>query len=345
MRSHRQATVLGMIRPFALQIRLASVVLVTMANVSAQAAQSTASSQPLPEPPPQRPLPTATIDDTLSVEGEAIAAREVRYRLMIPVHINDTGPFRFVVDTGADRSVVGIGLAQRLALPVAGTAIVHSVTGPERRGMVTIDALRIGSGVASAQIEGIRLPALSERDLGADGLIGIDMLGNQRVRFDFDANTITLDQPRKSRAADNKAEDGEIVVTARLRRGQLIMTQVKAGGAETQAVIDSGTEVTFGNMALRRKIFAGRREPDMQQVTMLSVTGQTVQAEAAVIPRIQIGTMTVENVVVAFADLPPFALFGLDKRPALLLGSDVMRAFSRVTLDFRAHKVRFVRRD
>jgi hypothetical protein len=43
----------------------------------------------------------------------------------------------------------------------------------------------------------------------------------------------------------------------------------------------------------------------------------------------------------AFADVPPFKVFGLDKEPALLLGTDLLDTFRRVSLDFRSRKVRF----
>jgi hypothetical protein len=43
----------------------------------------------------------------------------------------------------------------------------------------------------------------------------------------------------------------------------------------------------------------------------------------------------------AFADVPPFDVFGLSKGPALLLGTDLLETFRRVSLDFRARKVRF----
>ena len=39
--------------------------------------------------------------------------------------------------------------------------------------------------------------------------------------------------------------------------------------------------------------------------------------------------------------MPPFKLFGLADEPALLLGTDILETFRRVSLDFRARKVRF----
>jgi len=39
--------------------------------------------------------------------------------------------------------------------------------------------------------------------------------------------------------------------------------------------------------------------------------------------------------------VPPFQVFGLDQQPSLLLGTDILGTFRRISLDFRAHKVRF----
>src|SRR5678815_1729892 len=50
-------------------------------------------------------------------------------RVVAPVSINNQGPFRFIVDTGANRSVVSRDLADRLGLVPEGSGEVHSVHG------------------------------------------------------------------------------------------------------------------------------------------------------------------------------------------------------------------------
>ena len=59
------------------------------------------------------------------------------------------------------------------------------------------------------------------------------------------------------------------------------------------------------------------------------------------IDELQLGPITLQDVPIAFADVPPFELFGLADEPALLLGTDLLQTFRRVSLDFRARKVRF----
>jgi hypothetical protein len=71
------------------------------------------------------------------------------------------------------------------------------------------------------------------------------------------------------------------------------------------------------------------------------VTGVTVNLELARVGELRLGSVTLRDVPIAFADVAPFAMFGLSKEPALLLGTDLMETFRRVSLDFRARKVRF----
>jgi hypothetical protein len=52
--------------------------------------------------------------------------------------------------------------------------------------------------------------------------------------------------------------------------------------------------------------------------------------------------VTLQELPVAFADVPPFARFGLTDRPALMLGMDALRAFRRVEIDFPDRKLRLL---
>lgn len=296
----------------------------------------------IPSDPSSQPavpfIPSATIDDTLEVAGESVAARQVRTRMTVGVLVNGQGPFRFMVDSGADRSVVGSALAARLALPPGPSATLHDMAGTRRIATVRLDRLRVGG----SETRGMSVPALAEANLGAQGLLGIDALAGQRVMLDFEAKTITVQDTRRP---PPRSSADEIVITAVRRKGQLIMTEASVGRHDINAVIDSGAEVTIGNAALREALFRNRRKPPVAvPVELISVTGQTIEADMVVVPEVRIGGLTLSNVTIAFAEVPPFALFGLDKQPAILLGTDVLEVFRRVSLDFRNRKIRFLLR-
>ena len=132
------------------------------------------------------PLAPAIIDDTVEIAGEDVNARKVETRLTTEVRVNGRGPYHFIVDSGADRSVIGANLAERLELPAGKPATLQSLAGPKRVETVMVDRL----GLGDTEVSGINAPALSETSLGADGLIGIDAWG--------------LDRPPPAMAADHK---------------------------------------------------------------------------------------------------------------------------------------------
>jgi hypothetical protein len=63
----------------------------------------------------------------------------------------------------------------------------------------------------------------------------------------------------------------------------------------------------------------------------------------APLPRLRLGGMGLNNVRAAFAPLHIFNLWGLNDRPAMLVGIDVLRNFEEVTLDFGRREVTFIR--
>jgi predicted aspartyl protease len=291
--------------------------------------------KPRPAPttqPDVPPLPPAQFDSTLAVGGQDLKAREVSTRLNVDVRINGRGPYRFVVDSGADTSVVGLRIAHDLELPLGQPAILNATTSRNIVDRVKVAELTVGAST----ISNLELPALRENDVGGDGLIGIDALTEQRLMMDFEAHQVRVEDARKP----FKFESDGIVIIARRNHGQLILTQVHAGNVALDAVIDTGSEVTIGNLALRDKLLA-RRGTRFWTVQATGVTGVSMPLQMAVISRLQLGPITLQDVPIAFADVPPFKLFGLADEPALLLGTDLLETFRRISLDFRARKVRF----
>jgi hypothetical protein len=288
---------------------------------------------PAPATPPDvPPLPPAQFDSTLAVGGQDLKAREISTRLNVDVRVNGRGPYHFVVDSGADTSVVGLRIAHDLELPLGTPAVLNATTSRNVVDRVKVDELTVGTST----IPNLELPALRESDVGGDGLIGIDALTEQRLMMDFEAHQVRVEDAR----TPLKSVPGEIVVTARRVRGQLILTEVHAGNLALNAVIDTGSEVTIGNLALRDKLL-GRHGTRFWTVQATGVTGVTVPLQMAIISRLQLGPVVLEDVPIAFADVPPFKLFGLADEPSLLLGTDLLDTFRRVSLDFRARKVRF----
>lgn len=307
--------------------------LLLLSGLTLAAAAPRAVRKPVPVPPAPMPaLPPAVIDNQLAISGDDVNARKVRTRMTVEVRVNGRGPYQFVVDSGADTSVVGLRIARDLQLPLGTPATLNAMTASARVDRVLVDELQVGPST----IRDLQVPALQERNLGGDGMIGIDALVRQRLMMDFEARTIKVEDARRPVVR----LPGEIVVTARRQRGQLILTEVRAAGLPLEAVVDTGSEITIGNLALRDKLIRGNKDKFVP-LEVTGVTGATIKVQLARIGELRLGSVTLRDVPIAFADLPPFKVFGLDQQPSLLLGTDLLSTFRRVSLDFRSRKVRF----
>jgi hypothetical protein len=303
-------------------------------SVAADLAQAPRIGRPVPVDPNRPndvlPLPPAEIDNKLAIGGDEVKARQADTRLNVEVHLNGHGPYRFVVDSGADTSAVGLRIARDLELPLGKPAILNGMTSRDVVDRVKVASLMLGPST----IHNLEVPALREADLGGDGLIGIDALVQQRLMMDFEQKIIKVEDAR----VPIKISPGDIVITAKRQRGQLILTQVKTGSIKMDAVIDTGSEVTIGNTKLRDKLL---RRNKFWNVEAIGVTGRTMNLQMALVPELHLGPVTLHNVPIAFADVPPFKVFGVDDGPALLLGTDLLATFRRISLDFKSRKVRF----
>jgi len=304
-----------------------------MSATSAAEPPKIAKPRPAPEdlPPNVPPLPPAYFDSKLEVTGEELKARKIETRLGVDVQINGHGPYKFIVDSGADTSAVGLRIARDLELPLGQPAVLNGMTSRDLVDRVKVAELILGP----TRVKDLEVPALREIDLGGDGLLGIDALVRQRLLMDFEKKIIRVEDASKPM----KYSPGDIVITARRQHGQLILTEVQAQGLRLDAVIDTGTEISIGNLALKEKLL--RRRARFTEVEAIGVTGVPAKLQIATIDELKLGPVLLRNVPIPFADVPPFKLFGLSDGPALLLGTDLLENFRRVALDFRARKVRF----
>jgi predicted aspartyl protease len=278
------------------------------------------------------------IDGTTQTEDVAFKDDGAE-RMTVLVELSGQGPYRFLVDTGADRTALSREVADRLNLKRGISARLHSVAGVQEVATVTVPSLRL----TSRPIRVSNAPLLSELHMGADGILGVDSLKSQRVMFDFKSNVMSV-VPSEQKLLPIDKDPDTIVVTARKRNGRLVLTNARADENNVAVVLDTGSQVTIGNYALRRRLLQGnRRAMDrLGMVQLRSVTGEAITGEYMVIRKLEIGGATITNLAVVFADAHTFKQLKLDKGPAMLLGMNAMRAFDRVSIDFANKKLRLM---
>ncbi|MBV7257459.1 aspartyl protease family protein [Pacificimonas sp. WHA3] len=270
--------------------------------------------------------------------GDDLALGEnVTERMTVPVMINGQGPFPFVIDTGAERSMISSELAAELGLGARGTGLIHTISGIYPVDMVSIERLSI-SGDGARQFD---VPAVPRAALGAVGLLGLDSLQSSKVLFDLRKEVMSIRPsvlaPSRRRAA--KSDHDTIVVTAKRAHGRLIFTDARLNGTAVRVVVDTGAEVTVGNTALRTAL--RRNATDGTLVSLIDVVGEELEANFNQLRSLKIGGMTLKGGGIAYSDAPIFAQLGLDDEPAILLGMDTIRAFRQVAIDFPNRQVSF----
>ena len=274
--------------------------------------------------------PPPSIEISAPAASEIVASRTDRYsRMTVPVMIEGHGPFRFMIDTGAQATVVTSALRDRLALPSLGQATLVGMAATKQVELVRLNGLEFAARVFDA----IHAPILEEAHIGADGILGLDSLQDLRVLVDFRKQTIAVDDSRA--LGGNKGY--EIVVRARRKLGRLIITDAEVDGVRTAVIIDTGAQGSMGNRALQRRLRA-RRGAD---VTTTDVTGATVTSPLGFARTLEIASMRLSNLPIAWADAPAFNALGLDRKPAMVLGINDLRLFDRVAIDFAERTVLF----
>lgn len=256
--------------------------------------------------------------------------RDRHDRMTVPVLIGKSGPYDFLIDTGSERTVLSRQVAQGLGLPVTGNGVVVGVAGSHQVELVDVEEISLGKRTYYT----LTAPLLEAEHIGAQGIVGLDSLQDQRVLIDFGANRIAIGDA----ASLGGTKGFEIVVKAKRRSGQLIMTNAIIDGVHTDVVLDTGSDSSIGNLALRK---AMARRNRTEQTTLFSVTGQALNADIVMASTIEVEGLQIHNTPLAFADSPAFHRLDLVKRPAILLGMAQMRMFRRVAIDFATRRVLF----
>jgi predicted aspartyl protease len=107
-------------------------------------------------------------------------------QVLVSAMVNGAGPYRFVLDTGSNRSAISDTIAARLSLdPVAVSEVVTS-NGTSTRPVVALKSISLGAWLTSD----LPVPILESRhlraiDKAADGVIGQDVLIDARYTIDY----------------------------------------------------------------------------------------------------------------------------------------------------------------
>jgi predicted aspartyl protease len=275
-------------------------------------------------------------DPSAAVEEVVVESPEPRYvapttrdrigRIWAPVLINGQGPYRLVLDTGASRSALVQRVVDDLGVPVERDAVrLRGVTGTAIASAVRLQKMEFGELV----VENTRVPIVADAFGGADGVLGGDGLENKRITIEFRKDRISVMRSHRTPAAP-----GHAVVRFKYTPERGMRVPVQVGQVKAIGLIDTGAQVTVGNLALREALARRRGQRDQYDDVVIGITEDIQTATLVRIPSITAGQMIVRNAPVRFTDLHIFDHWRLSSQPALLIGMDVLGTLDTLVIDY-----------
>jgi predicted aspartyl protease len=256
-------------------------------------------------------------------------------RILAAVVIDGRGPYRFILDTGANRSALSSRLAAELGLePAQGNTVnLHGVTGFAALPFVEVAALTAGD----FSYDPGPLPILPTTVFAdADGILGMEGFADSRIEVDFKANRVSIE-----RSTGRRAGNGFIVIRARNYRG-LLVVDGSISGVPVKAIVDTGAERTLGNAALRDALLRRTVSQRHTQSRVIGATEQTYDGTSFVVQALRLGTTRLTNLPITFGDMHVFNVWGLDDEPAVLVGMDLIGTLHRFAVDYKRSEIQLM---
>jgi len=253
-------------------------------------------------------------------------------RIWAPVFINGRGPYRLVLDTGASHSAIIAQVAQELGLAPAdtGNVLLHGVTGSATVAAVRADSLTVGDLQLATQM----LPIVPDALGGAQGVLGVEGMANMRIFIDFMHDRINI-----TRSHSRRAESGFIIIPVHLDAKGLLRTEVHIGGVRAQAIIDTGGQVTVGNLALKEALLRHQGDADLQDVSITGATDDVQPGQSHALPPILMGQAIIQRANITFSDLRIFDLWRVNSTPTLLIGMDTLGLLDTLVIDYQRQEL------
>jgi predicted aspartyl protease len=227
----------------------------------------------------------------------------------------------FLVDTGADRSIVDTAFALRLGLKQTGVANIRTNYSTEVRPTVIAENFQFGSKVFSdVSLVDMDLSLISlMQTVTLAGVLGIDFLTTACVTLQYSSGVVQI-----ATCVDHAGRPIRL-----MKAGDVFFVPVQIGPSGLQMLLDSGTTLT----ALSYTAWQGLPISERRYGVMEGIRSSTSSADAGLgcVPTFRIGAVALRQLPLRIVRPTQAGNFSSDLF-AGILGSDVLERF-RVTLD------------
>ena len=250
--------------------------------------------------------------------------------ILLPVHVNDQGPFEFILDTGAGTSLLSSELAKRLAVKIIGSKEGQSAGGKVAVSLAKVGSVAVGETKLGEVDVGIVDLAHIGRTVGAkiDGDLGYNFLKHFRVTINYRDCELRLDDPKR---VDTVARGAQTEIPIRLANPAkpLILVDVHANGrGPFQFAIDTGTSTTAITSELAKQL-----DISTSPVGAGTTGGAAVDFHAGLLQSFQLGGAKIDNMAVVVADFFTMLSAAVGAKLDGIVGYNFLRNY-KVVIDY-----------
>jgi hypothetical protein len=169
--------------------------------------------------------------------------------IVIPVRINQAGPFDFMVDTGSQVTVIDPSLASQLHLKLQGAVGLVSVAGYAQASVAVLETLEASSHVVEKSFAFVQdLGQIQAADARIRGVLGESFLSHFDMLIDYEHKLLCLDETTAMR--DRERGEHISLVTPQHPGSEMpfmerLVISVHLSGAGTRQILlqlDSGSD-------------------------------------------------------------------------------------------------------
>src|SRR5438132_1795056 len=266
------------------------------------------------------------------------ASTKVKFRLaggaqpliLLPVRVNDRGPFDFILDTGAGTSLLSSDLAKQLEAKVIGSKERQSAGGKVSVSLAKVDSLTVGETKLHDVDVGVVDLAQIGKIVGAkiDGDLGYNFLKHFRVTIDYRDCEIRFDDPKRVESFGRSAKT-EVPIRLASPAKPLILVDVHANGrGPLQFAIDTGTSTTAIAPELAKQLGV-----ESSPVGAGTTGGAPVDFSAGMLQSFQLGGAKIDNMPVVVADFFTMLNAAIGAKLDGIVGYNFLRNY-KVMIDY-----------
>ncbi len=270
-------------------------------------------------------------------QSRTTAIRVENDSAIVSIHINQQEkPLRFLLDTGAEITIIDARTAQDLGLPEGKEIDVLTFGEQSTVRTVRINNLRLGPvHVGPIDVAKYDLTGLT-RGVGSrvDGVIGIDVLGRRPFTIDYGNKQLSFGDPGRLRNAPSAVR-----VPIRKGQGGYVVSAIVNGTNRIELLLDTGTNFTQLPPQIWQQL-----TKEWQPQRMLCGAKSTGHDDSsscfARLESMSFESLKIDHPVVKVLGQQQAGVFA-EPDPPGLLGTDFLKRFV-VSIDFSNEEIVFV---